>query len=66
MLSSLNRFLFRLVCAKEGASFTEYGALLLLVVAAVGAAALTLGTDISALLGRVSAYVNGVVQNPGN
>ena len=65
-MSSLNRLLFRLICAKEGASFTEYAALLLLVVAAVGAAAVTLGTDISALVGRASTYIQGITQGSAN
>jgi Flp pilus assembly pilin Flp len=50
----------RLTRREEGASFLEYGLLLVLIVLAVGAAALTLGTDIRGLLNRIGSEVQNV------
>jgi Flp pilus assembly pilin Flp len=44
---------------ETGASFTEYGLLLVLVVLAAGASALTLGDDIVTFLNNIGTEVSG-------
>ena len=53
MLSVTKRFLNRLVRGQEGAAFTEYGLLLLLVVLAIAVTGTTLGADIILFLNEV-------------
>jgi Flp pilus assembly pilin Flp len=59
-MQTAQRFVNRLARREEGASFLEYGLLLVLIVLAVGAAALTLGTDIRGLLNRIGTEVQSV------
>lgn len=51
----LLRVLYR---GEEGASFTEYGLLLVIVVLAVGAAAITLSNDIVTFLNNIGTEVS--------
>ena len=60
MLKVANRLARLLVRGEQGASFTEYGLLLAVVVLAVGVSAVTLSTDIQTLLTNVGNAIAGV------
>ena len=53
-----DRLLKVLIRGQEGASFTEYGLLLVIVVLAVGAAAITLSDDIVTFLNNIGTEVS--------
>lgn len=59
MASSMKRLVNRLVFGQEGASFTEYGLLLLLVVIAVAVTGTTLAADITTFLNNIGGFFNG-------
>ena len=52
-------FLNRLLYGREGASFTEYGLLILLVVIAVGVGGTTLSGDITTFLNNIGGAFSG-------
>ena len=55
-----NRLVRVLIRGEEGASFTEYGLLLAVVVLAVAVTAVSLSTDIQTLLTNVGTAIAGV------
>jgi Flp pilus assembly pilin Flp len=58
-VSKVKDRLLKLIRREEGASFTEYGLLLVIVVLAIGAAAITLQTDIVAFLNNIGSEISG-------
>jgi len=64
MASKMKRVLTQLFNGREGASFTEYGLLLLLVVIAVAVTGTTLAGDITAFLNNVGDFFAGATVPP--
>jgi Flp pilus assembly pilin Flp len=59
MLHLTHRMLNRLLRRQDGAAFTEYGLLLLLVVIAVAVAGTTLSDDITTFLNNIGGFFSG-------
>jgi Flp pilus assembly pilin Flp len=58
-MTKIKRALANLMIREEGAVFTEYGLLLLLVVIAIAVGGVTLGDNITAFLNNVGGFFTG-------
>lgn len=59
MISNVKTLLNKLIRRQEGAVFSEYGLLLLLVVIAIAIGGITLGGDITTFLNNIGGFFSG-------